>query len=60
MPVERTASPHFHKCWLTTAEYEALRRTTTSSRDELVVLMRTNYNVLSYFLRRAFLLNRTI
>ena len=37
MRVERTNNPQFHKCWLTTDEYEQLRRTTNSYRDDLVV-----------------------
>lgn len=37
MRVERTDHPQFQKCWLTTDEYEQLRHTTDSYRDELIV-----------------------
>jgi integrase len=37
MRIERTANRQFKKCWLTTDEYQALRRTTTAYRDELIV-----------------------
>jgi integrase len=37
MRIERTANRQFKKCWLTTDEYEALRRTTDSYRDELII-----------------------
>jgi hypothetical protein len=37
MRVERPASSQFQKSWLTTDEYEALCRTTSSSRDEFVI-----------------------
>jgi hypothetical protein len=37
MRVERTTNPQFHKCWLTTDEYEQLRRTTDSYHDELIL-----------------------
>src|SRR5699024_4946936 len=37
MRIERTANRQFKKCWLTTDEYQALRRTTTAYRDELII-----------------------
>jgi hypothetical protein len=35
MRVERTTNPQFHKCWLTTDEYDQLCRATGSYRDKL-------------------------
>jgi integrase len=37
MRVERNQNHHSSNCWLTTDEYEQLRRTTNSYRDELIV-----------------------
>jgi integrase len=37
MRVERTDYPQFHKCWLTSDEYDDLCRTTDSYRDELIM-----------------------
>jgi integrase len=37
MRVERNHNQHSSNCWLTTNEYEQLRRTTNSYRDELIV-----------------------
>jgi hypothetical protein len=37
MRVERTTNPQFHKCWLTTDEYEQLHGTTDSYHDELIL-----------------------
>ena len=37
MRVERNHNYHSSNCWLTTDEYEQLRRTTDSYRDELII-----------------------
>lgn len=37
MRVERNYNQHPSNCWLTTDEYEQLRRTTDSYRDDLIV-----------------------
>jgi hypothetical protein len=48
MRIERTANRQFKKCWLTSDEYQALRRTTTAYRDELIVRLGGEVGLRSY------------